>query len=67
MWDFHHYSEAFTNKKMGLAKQTAPPYLQQLTVLSDSLLLHIVLLKNIHPAIPPASCTKIGRQRLPPL
>jgi hypothetical protein len=38
----------------GLAKQTAPPCLQQLSVLSNSLLLHIVFLEYIHPAIPSA-------------
>jgi hypothetical protein len=42
------------NKQMGLAKQTAPLCLQELSVLSDSLLLDIVFLKCIHLATPTA-------------
>jgi hypothetical protein len=42
------------NKQMSLAKLTEPLCLQQLSVISDSLLLDIVFLKCIHPATPTA-------------
>jgi hypothetical protein len=49
-----HRYEHFLTPVQGLAKQTAPPCLQQLSVLSNSLLLHIVFLEYFHPAIPTA-------------